>query len=130
METAQGSLRRNLEEISSKTKIQKLIIFGSAPNNGMYNLLSSIGDNVNYKYNCEICVEKFQCHYNTGDNTAFHNIVGQIALYDVINQVEFWFKTNKYDLNNLSLKLQTYNGALVDLNAVDFVLHLKVKFYV
>ena len=148
-----------------ETKIQKLIIFGSAPNNGLYNLLSNIGDNVNYKYNCEICVEKFQCHYDTGaggavvhnivlsldiardsydninagniyqskilDTFQTSNIVGQIALYDVINQVEFWFKTNKYDLNNLTLKLQSLtNGALVDLGAVDFVLHLKVKFYV
>ena len=147
-----------------ETKVQKLIVFGSAPNNGMYNLLSNIGYNVNYKYNCEICVEKFQCHYDTGDNSAFHNIVlsldiardsydninagiicqskildtyysfnkvNQIALYDVINQVEFWFKTNKYDLNNLTLKLQNYNGALIDLGAVNFVLHyLKVKFYI
>ena len=148
-----------------ETKIQKLIIFGSAPNNGMYNLLSSIGDNVNYKNNCEICVEKFQCDYDAKiDGLNAHNIVlsldiardsydninagnicqskildtfftgnikGSQAIYDVINQVEFWFKTNKYDLNNLSLKLQTYSlGSLVDLGAVNFVLHLKVKFYV
>ena len=148
-----------------ETKIQKLVIFGSAQDNGIYNLLSNIGDNVYYKHNCEICVEKFQCHYDTGAGGAvFHNIVlsldiardsydninagnicqskildtfqtsnivGQIALYDVINQVEFWFKTNKYDLNNLSLKLQTYSlGALVDLGPVNFVLHLKIKFYV
>ena len=147
-----------------ETKIQKLVIFGSAPANGIYNVLSNIGDNVNYKNNCEICVEKFQCHYDTGDNTAFHNIVlsldmardsydnlnagiicqskifdtfysaikvNQIAFYDVINQIEFWFSMNKYDLNNLSLKFQTLsNGVLNNLGAVDFVLHLKIKFHI
>ena len=150
-----------------ETKIQKLVIFGSAQDNGIYNLLSNIGDNVYYKHNCEICVEKFQCDYDAKiDGLNAHNIVlsldiardsydninagnicqskildtfqtnilvnsvaGQTAIYDVINQVEFWFKTNKYDLNNLSLKLQTFNGGLVNLGPVNFVLHLKVKFY-
>ena len=162
-----------------ETKIEKLIIFGSSPNNGIYNVLSNIGDNVNYKYNCEICVEKFQCDYDMGVpgpvQPIIHNLVlslnvardsydninaGNIcqskildtfqtsniahfvvantntAIYDVINQVEFWFKTNKYDLNNLSLKFQTLsNGVLSDLvlinnlSPINFVLHLKLKFY-
>ena len=65
------------------------------------------------------------------DTFQTSNINGNNGIYDVMNQNEMWFQlNNKYDLNNFNLKLQTLsNGALNDLNDLNFVIHLKLKFY-